>query len=62
MMGRQRPDYNPSWADKDPIINHEGQTKTQLILMMGRQRPVYNPSWADKEPFITHDGQTKTRL
>ena len=30
MMGRQRPVHKSRWADKDPIIIHDGQTKTKL--------------------------------
>ena len=52
MMGRQRPVYNSSWADKDPFITHVRQTKDPIIAHDGQT----------KEPIIIYDGQTKTQL
>ena len=50
-MLRLRPVYKSGWADKDPVINQDGQTKTR-----------YKSGWADKDPVKNQDGQTKTRL
>ena len=51
MIGRQRPVYNSSWADKDPFITHVRQTKDPIIALDGQT----------KDPIIIYDGQTKTQ-